>query len=454
MTIFEKNFKLLKPILDRLEYAYYKDKDYMCLSTEGFMDLHVDILYREPILRIAMAHNYIQNGDVCPDPDMEIEIHRGREMAVAKTFQDIYHYECYDDLDDIAHNQKKYNDLQSFLNQWLCNLHEQGHFTPYVMTICGPDGNGVVSFIAYTEPDSIQRYLDVQKEYSELCTFVYTRNNQPITRGEPMKTDGLTQQEAQDLQNLLTQLDMVARSYCVLTQTESSVKQETISEKTRPWNPKVSAKYKMFEDKFEKGVNKGNYKNAINMLKDIAKFAHENIPVMKGDEPMPETEVTEAPAIEVNTEPELPKTAVIDVIKSPDIRKAEAEAIAKEKAEQPQTPQPGGDVPVSQMKAMLDTLMKQNQELMAALQNAQKATPKVSVVNTKTVTKNDKFKSIEIRFDGKPDDDVIAQLKEENWRFYNFRSTGDKFWSNRDTERNEKFANELEVRIENQSQYQ
>jgi len=74
----------LQPILEALE-----GKDDVTLTSKGFMDLNVDRLYseKEGAVRISIAHNYTQNGDVVPDPDMEIRVYPDRKMAEALTFQ-------------------------------------------------------------------------------------------------------------------------------------------------------------------------------------------------------------------------------------------------------------------------------------------------------------------------------------------------------------------------------
>lgn len=98
-------------------------------SNPPYMDLSVDVLEdSKEFKRIAMAHNFIQNGDVMADPDMEIKIHKELKMAEALTYQ----------LDSLGIFQRVYNDdftkvhpklkkqLNSFLNQWLTNLKNQG----------------------------------------------------------------------------------------------------------------------------------------------------------------------------------------------------------------------------------------------------------------------------------------------------------------------------------------
>ncbi|HDT14930.1 MAG TPA: DUF1249 domain-containing protein [Firmicutes bacterium] len=79
----------------------------------------------------SMAHNYEQNGDLVPDPDMEIEIDLERKTAEALTFQNALVYQNVYDYDDkgekIMFKPRLKKDLNSFLKMWLKNLTEQGH---------------------------------------------------------------------------------------------------------------------------------------------------------------------------------------------------------------------------------------------------------------------------------------------------------------------------------------
>ncbi|MDP2954155.1 MAG: DUF1249 domain-containing protein, partial [Chloroflexota bacterium] len=93
------------------------------------MDLHLNVLSRtKNELRIALAHNYQQNGNTIADPDMEIRvylIHDWRK-AEALTYQDTYIYnEVYPEPGKVFPRLKK--SLNAFLTQWLKNLKDQGH---------------------------------------------------------------------------------------------------------------------------------------------------------------------------------------------------------------------------------------------------------------------------------------------------------------------------------------
>ena len=120
--IYETIYKKLEK-LGITELVKYKK-----LKSEGYMDLSIDILSdNEEEKHIAMAHNFIQNGDVMADPDMEIKIYKKTKMAEALTYQ----------LSSLGIFQRVYPEpgkvypklkiqLNSFLDQWLTNLLSQG----------------------------------------------------------------------------------------------------------------------------------------------------------------------------------------------------------------------------------------------------------------------------------------------------------------------------------------
>lgn len=102
------------------------------LKSGGFMDLNLDKLYEDDkTCTIAMAHNYIQNGDVMADPDMEIRITPSMKMAEALSFRqdgsipiNQWVYEEIDGKTMVYPRIKK--ELNTFLSGWLLNLKKQG----------------------------------------------------------------------------------------------------------------------------------------------------------------------------------------------------------------------------------------------------------------------------------------------------------------------------------------
>ena len=134
LDIYDKNYSQLIELCPDLREL--KHGDYRKSVSGGFMDLHLDVLSRtEKELRIALSHNYRQNGDTIADPDMEIRVYLipGWEKAEALTYQDSLRYdEVYPEPNLVNLRVKK--SLNAFLTQWLKNLKDQGHSlkAPYV----------------------------------------------------------------------------------------------------------------------------------------------------------------------------------------------------------------------------------------------------------------------------------------------------------------------------------
>lgn len=126
--IYERIYKKLETlgVLGVLEAG----RDSAKSKASGFMDLSLDILHEEEpgVVRIALAHYFEQNGDLCADPDMEIRIYKDRRMAEALTFQQAFppiYQEVYPEPDKYYPQLKK--ELNAFLDQWLKNCLGQGH---------------------------------------------------------------------------------------------------------------------------------------------------------------------------------------------------------------------------------------------------------------------------------------------------------------------------------------
>ncbi|MFW6124384.1 MAG: DUF1249 domain-containing protein [Acidobacteriota bacterium] len=108
-----------------------KDDNYVKFKSDGFMDLNVDVQnWKEETAngkRISMAHNFVQNGDLMADPDMEIRIFTKEKAAEALTFQmdtmGLYQ-EVYPEPGKQNTGLKK--KLNTFLLQWLVNIESQG----------------------------------------------------------------------------------------------------------------------------------------------------------------------------------------------------------------------------------------------------------------------------------------------------------------------------------------
>jgi hypothetical protein len=101
------------------------------LESPGFMDLVVELLEtRGDRLRISLAHYYEQNGDLCPDPDLEVEVNLKTKSVRPLAIQmSTGHYTRAVDVDAQGRetvNARAVRDLTTFLRQWVANLKEQG----------------------------------------------------------------------------------------------------------------------------------------------------------------------------------------------------------------------------------------------------------------------------------------------------------------------------------------
>ena len=97
-------------------------------KVDGYMDLNLDILHkRSTRIVIALSHYYKQNGDMIPDPDMELTVYPKLEIAEALSYQDSFCYRTIYSDDKGTEDIKAKKELNAFLDQWLSNLIEQGH---------------------------------------------------------------------------------------------------------------------------------------------------------------------------------------------------------------------------------------------------------------------------------------------------------------------------------------
>jgi hypothetical protein len=124
-TMFDKLIKI--GIIDQSGILQFKD--YLKIESKPYMDLSIDRLTSDQpgTIRISMAHNYTQNGDLMADPDMEIRIDPAGRTVEALTFQQdglgIYQV-VYPEPGKVYPKLK--TDLNKFLNGWLNNLISQG----------------------------------------------------------------------------------------------------------------------------------------------------------------------------------------------------------------------------------------------------------------------------------------------------------------------------------------
>lgn len=126
-NIYQRNFDRLVKVGIINAKGELQFKEALKLKSHGYMDLNFDEIETDGQGQvIAMAHNYIQEGDVMADPDMTIRIIPEMLSIEALTFQmsnpPIYQ-DVYPEKNTVNMRLKK--EPNSFLEQWLTNIISQ-----------------------------------------------------------------------------------------------------------------------------------------------------------------------------------------------------------------------------------------------------------------------------------------------------------------------------------------
>ena len=121
--IYERIFKQLDRLTGGIREFMARDiSSTMRFKALGFMDLIIEKIGTD---RISMTHYFEMNGDLVPDPDMEIRIIPNSRMAEALTYQDQLRYqEVYPEPVKVFPYLK--HKLNCFLIDWLENIRMQG----------------------------------------------------------------------------------------------------------------------------------------------------------------------------------------------------------------------------------------------------------------------------------------------------------------------------------------
>ena len=131
MELYKQQYKKLSRLIPNLEEHLVKGTESGKSIAAGFMDLHFDNLGKDKTgaHQIALAHYFEQNGDLVPDPDMQVRVNTEMKTAEALTFQNMYVYQQVYEEEQGKHyvNIKLKKDLNAFLDNWLSNAIAQGH---------------------------------------------------------------------------------------------------------------------------------------------------------------------------------------------------------------------------------------------------------------------------------------------------------------------------------------
>ena len=115
--IFEK---IASPLLTNSAY-------YMKYGTSNYMDLNIEIIGDD---RLAMAHNYVLNGDVMADPDVEFTVDKKNRMLYPQTYQqDSLQY-----FERVDGDSNRARELNHFMHEWLTNVVDQKYKVQTIYT--------------------------------------------------------------------------------------------------------------------------------------------------------------------------------------------------------------------------------------------------------------------------------------------------------------------------------
>ena len=128
---FSMNYKrLLKIAPDLIERLENGEQVRGKSIKTGYMDFNLELIRKDKTgYYLAISHYKKYNGDMIADPDMQILLDVEFETVQALAFQNEYYYrEVYDDIYErkaVYMEEKKAQN--SFLQDWLINLFNQGH---------------------------------------------------------------------------------------------------------------------------------------------------------------------------------------------------------------------------------------------------------------------------------------------------------------------------------------
>ena len=127
MTRKERLYKSFINLIGNSEVM--KKKEHIKLSSSGFMDLHIEYLFHDPESECdiySMTHYFEQNGDLVPDPDIQLMVNdKGKSLTAFAIQHSTGHYSDSGRLDGQV-DMKVENEINSFLDMWFKNIKFQG----------------------------------------------------------------------------------------------------------------------------------------------------------------------------------------------------------------------------------------------------------------------------------------------------------------------------------------
>ena len=123
-SIERRNYEIFEKIASPLltNNAYY-----IKYGTPNYMDLNIEIIGDD---RLAMAHNYVLNGDVMADPDVEFTVDKKNRMLYPQTYQqDSLQY-----FERVDGDSARARELNHFMHEWLTNVVDQKYKVQTIYT--------------------------------------------------------------------------------------------------------------------------------------------------------------------------------------------------------------------------------------------------------------------------------------------------------------------------------
>lgn len=123
-SIERRNYELFEKIASPLltNSAYY-----IKYGTSNYMDLNIEVIGDD---RLAMAHNYVLNGDVMADPDVEFTVDKKNRMLYPQTYQqDSLQY-----FERVDGDSTRARELNHFMHEWLTNVVDQKYKVQTIYT--------------------------------------------------------------------------------------------------------------------------------------------------------------------------------------------------------------------------------------------------------------------------------------------------------------------------------
>ena len=123
--IYQFNYRRMEKIFGK----NWPSLSHIVLKSEGFMDLHFEKIGENTY---SLAHYFEQNGDLVPDPDMEIRLDPKNKTVEALTYQSQMTFSrVYPNPEKpFLVNLRVRKELNDFLGFWLRNLIQQGFRLP------------------------------------------------------------------------------------------------------------------------------------------------------------------------------------------------------------------------------------------------------------------------------------------------------------------------------------